>query len=59
MKFLQVTQLNKDIVEKIILIRNSFPLNPLLVFVGTDSYITMKKCIMLQIVIFSSFNFNI
>ena len=52
MQFLQVTQLDNDIVEKIILTRNSLPLNPLLGFVGTNSSITMKICIVLNIIIF-------
>ena len=36
LQLLQVTQLESGIVKKIILTRNSLPLNPLLIFVGTN-----------------------
>ena len=45
LQFLQVTQLESEILTKIILTSNSLPQNPLLIFVGTNSYIYFKTYI--------------
>ena len=41
-QFLQVTQLKSERLKKIILTGNALPLNPLLIFVGTNPYLYFK-----------------